>query len=259
MFTTQASSIFRDIIASARIDFASLRSKLCNHDSLFLLQSFPLLSHNIITEQSVPVILPITPFRNHNLPRHKMPRKRVDKKSGHTKSKPKQTPAAQKLRAKGNKKSVIHRWKEQHPKKWKTPKKVHGKYRDWYYHVFGVTYPNPPKNLRCRNRPLSQASEIELDEAISSVLSLQHQLANLQVAVLEGAPAREEIDNQRVGEIELDEAILHLLSLQHQLANLQVAVLEGAPAREEIDNQRVAAQGKEVARTEAAGSDYVEA
>ena len=44
-----------------------------------------------------------------------------------------------------------------------------------------------------------------------------------------------------------------------QLANLQVAVFEGASAREEIDNQRVAAQGKEVARTEAANSDHLEA
>ena len=32
------SSIFRDIIASARIDCASLRAKLCNHDSCFLLR-----------------------------------------------------------------------------------------------------------------------------------------------------------------------------------------------------------------------------
>jgi len=60
-------------------------------------------------------------------------------------------------------------------------------------------------------------------------------------------------------QIELDEAVLHLLSLRHQLANLQVAVLEDASAREEIDNQRVAAQGKEVARIEAADSDYLEA
>jgi len=59
--------------------------------------------------------------------------------------------------------------------------------------------------------------------------------------------------------IELDEAVSHLLSLRHQLANLKVAVLEGASAREEIDNQRVAAQGKEVARTEAAELDHLEA
>ena len=60
-------------------------------------------------------------------------------------------------------------------------------------------------------------------------------------------------------QIELDEAVSCVLSLRHQLANLQVAVLEGASAREEIDNKRVAAQGKEVARTEAADSDHLEA
>ena len=36
-----------------------------------------------------------------------------------------------------------------------------------------------------------------------------------------------------------------------------MAVFEGSSAREEIDNKRVAAQGKEVARTEAAELDHL--
>ena len=46
------SSTFRDIIASTRIDSASLRAKLCNHDSLFLLQSFPSYSPTSLLQAS---------------------------------------------------------------------------------------------------------------------------------------------------------------------------------------------------------------
>ena len=44
---------------------------------------------------------------------------------------------------------------------------------------------------------LYEPKQIELDEAVSHLLSLRHQLANLQVAVLEGASsARKSIINE---------------------------------------------------------------